>query len=782
MRHRTTVVLLTLFLAGLGVLWWADYAEVLTRDQKAELLNRLLPDLIDVKPDEVVRIEVDRPAGGKRVVVSRAENGQWQMTEPVNVAADGSLVETLARNLANLRRSPDAGTIDKDPKPYGLDTPNATVKVFLKGKTEPAATLDVGNKTKDRLYVRAGGLTGIDVVDPRLLELATEPPVKWRDTVLVRVPSFQVEGITIKEREPARVVALKRDERRWRMVSPVKVPADDDKAEGLVAELSALHVADGTDGFVEDDVRDLAKYGLAEPELTVEVAPFTKLGDPQIVRLGKVVPGKDNQVYAVRGDQNDVVRVEYKRLREAIAGPNDLRSAQVLDFTPQRVDRIRIDAHDKVFDLARTGVGWELLSPVRESADRAAVQTLLSRLAELKTSEFFDPSKVRDPKLDKPEFRVRGWQSEPGKAAASADPAKIPDFEPQFDLSLGRHDLLRKTIFGRIAGDTAVLAIPDKFLEELPKTDFAYRDRSLFEVKPEEFARITVERRGSSVTVEAPKAGAKAVNKWTMSEPVQAPADDEAVTALILTIANLRAESWETDRIADPKVFGFDKPLLRIKWTLQQGPTKGDKSPGGGDTKILRIGKTKPGPKSLYANLEGDSRVFTVNPAVLAPMEAELHSRSALSFDPDKAERLVFQWPTRTLALLNTQPGPGKPRSWQADGGYDTSGFDVASATPFVAVLASLKTPRFLQYQGLIPDSTGLSNPRLLIRVKLAGESAERTLRVGNGLTGDSYVATTVEGNEGEVFMLTVDEAWKALIKTPSRADDLPEDVFTAPE
>ena len=139
-----------------------------------------------------------------------------------------------------------------------------------------------------------------------------------RDTALIRVPSFQVAAVDIRELEPAREITLQRSERNWRLVAPIQVPADDDKVEGLVAELTALRVADGTEGFVAADVppSDLAKYGLDKPSLVLTVTPFSRRSDQpaavQSLRLGAAVPGKDGQYYAVRGDQDDVVRVDAK--------------------------------------------------------------------------------------------------------------------------------------------------------------------------------------------------------------------------------------------------------------------------------------------------------------------------------------------------------------------------------------------------------------------------------------------------------------------------------------
>ncbi len=49
----------------------------------------------------------------------------------MNAAADTTLVDTLIRNLKDLRKSAEAGVITGDPTPYGLDKPTATLTVSV---------------------------------------------------------------------------------------------------------------------------------------------------------------------------------------------------------------------------------------------------------------------------------------------------------------------------------------------------------------------------------------------------------------------------------------------------------------------------------------------------------------------------------------------------------------------------------------------------------------------------------------------------------------------------
>jgi len=793
MRHRTSIVLFALFAAGLGVLWWADHAKVLTHRERQELLNRLLPDLVDTPVLDVSRVEVDRPDGQAPLVVERRPEGHWQITRPVDAPADPRLVETLVANLKALRKDPDSGTIEGDPAPYGLDKPAATVRLYGKAGDAPLATLDVGSALKDRLHVRPGGPsgsgTGIEVVDLRLLGALLLPPVKWRDESLFRVPSFKVKGLKIAQADPARVTDLVREERHWALAAPVKAPADDDKAEGLVAELSALRVADGADGFVADGVKDLSPYGLDAPTLTLTLTPFDGNGAPQTLLLGKDVPGKGGQVFATRSGSGNVVRLDAKTLREAMPGPNGLRSQKVLDFASERINRLRVDTPGHVFDLERTAAGWVLLGSINGPADSAPVQTLLMRLGGLKSSEFLEPAAVPDPKLDPPRFRVRGWQADASTPArspsAGAGDHPVPAADPRFELAIGRHDLLKRTVYGMVPGDTSILALPDDLLKDLPLTAFAFRDRTAVALNPASISSMTLERGAYDVTVNAP--GPKdAAGHWRVVAPLQVPADDGAVTALVTMLSQLRAESWESDAVGDGKAFGLVAPAARLKWAtvadagLSTTPPPSAARPGSTPAATgqgaLRVGRMKPGTKSFFANVEGDGRVFLIGPGYVPALEAELLDRTVFKFKPEEVRRVVLRWPARSLAL-GRQEGR---TAWQPEPGYDDSGFDPAQVGPMVASLADFKTPRYLHYAGPPPAAFGLTEPRLTVEWSMNDKPLRYSLRVGNPLPDRSRAATSAPAPAGLVFTLPAGEVWAKLLTPPARPGELPDDPFTA--
>ena len=102
--------------------------------------------------------------------------------------------------------------------------------------------------------------------------------------------------------------------------------------------------------------------------------------------------------------------------RDSIA----FRSQHVADIDPAAVSEIAIEAFSTTFRLERQGVGWVLKSPQAEKADSYLIQSLLTQLDGLQTSEFLDPARVIRPELDPPLMTLKIWQSASNGPAARA--------------------------------------------------------------------------------------------------------------------------------------------------------------------------------------------------------------------------------------------------------------------------------------------------------------------------------------------------------------------------
>ena len=99
-----------------------------------------------------------------------------------------------------------------------------------------------------------------------------------------------------------------------------------------------------------------------------------------------------------------------------------LRSQKVCDFEPIAVSEIRIKSPDQSFLLKKESNEWVQKEPSEEKADAVAVSALLKQLDSLQTSEFLEPQKVRDPKLNPPLVTIQIRETRVGRTAeTSAD-------------------------------------------------------------------------------------------------------------------------------------------------------------------------------------------------------------------------------------------------------------------------------------------------------------------------------------------------------------------------
>jgi hypothetical protein len=781
--HHSRFLLIVLFFGGLLALWGLDLSGVRRHSDEVRRADRVLPDLIDTPEASIRRVEIDR--GDEHLAFERRGEGQgrWQMLEPRNVAAEPLKLDALVRNLKELRKDPDAGTVKGDPKEYGLEKPAAIVRLYASAAgsasaEKPAAALEVGTSARRHRYVRPVGGQGIEVVDASLINALDQPLVEWRQPNIMATPTFQIASVRVIRRDqpggqPRVIEAERGPSGRWvlklpvaataesKKTAPLEVPANGPKVESLLGALSSLRVAETPKGYVADDVKDMAPYGLDRPAISVELKP--ERGETMVVDVGKSVPDEPERLYIRQGDQDDVVMVEARALSEVPVDTTAIRSQQVAEIVPAAVTEIEIDTHRDVFKIKKDGRLWEMTSPREERADAQAVHRFLTHLQDLQTSEFLDPKVVSNPGLDPPviaTIRIMqdgGRKAEPGSTEAGQWQA--------LNLRLGTHDVLKKSIYGRLEGDGVILALPDKLFEVLPKNRLAFRDRSVVDDKPERIKRLTV-RRGARVDELVPDAKGEP-NAWRMLRPVEAKADGPTITQVLAMLCSLRAQDFAATSLAEIKDSGLDHPIMEIDWESE-------------GSHFLKIGAPVPKSASFYATSDGEPMVFTLPADIVRALDGEYHDHRVMTFPAARATKLVLRFFGRTVVLRHRPPQVRGQVEWVPEPGSDVEKIDLSRLGSLVQTLSNLQTRRFIQYEGEIPIDTGLSRPRLTVELTLGAKDPVQVLRIGDNSADGNVLAATGSSPTGPAFLLP-GPPWNELIRAGERLPTLPDDVFAPP-
>ena len=328
-----------------------------------------------------------------------------------------------------------------------------------------------------------------------------------------------------------------------------------------------------------------------------------------------------------------------------------------------------------------------------------------------------------------------------------------------------------------------ILALPDSFLEVLPRNQLAFRDRGILSLNPGTVTRLTLEREGKTTILE-PDRASNNPNQWRMTAPVVAPADVRAITQVLALLSDLRADDFAADSVGDGKVFGLDRPAIAAAWQTENpapqtapaasAATSANASPGG----RLDIGKAVPGkPGSFYATLQGSPFVFTLGGAAVQAFQAEFHETQVMSFPPGAIRSVTLRVPGRSLSFSRSPQPRGGPADWSAPPGIDIRGIDLSRFDDLVKQMAQLRTTRFYQYDGPIPPGTGLLDPRLVLELGTGDGKPTHVLRIGESLRDGQAFAATGTGESGPVFFLPA-PAWDALIQSGTPPEEMPTNVF----
>jgi hypothetical protein len=253
--------------------------------------------VLDFDRETVTRVSVRWPSGRADAVRDEAGEG-WQLTQPLQAAADTSVVDGLLSDLQFLRAD---GFVD-DPPPdaeLGFDAPEAYVELRAEGRSEPI-TLTIGAPRGEASRAVRGQRGVVYEVAEARLEDVPRSVFAYREKGLAEFPLVDAATfeLTLSGGGEERVLVGENGDAGW-VVSPE--PMAPGTASRLVAELSRLDAAGiAAESVGEADARGL---GLAPPATVVRVRDGG--GEPLAeLALGVIRPG---QGVAVRRPGDDTI-------------------------------------------------------------------------------------------------------------------------------------------------------------------------------------------------------------------------------------------------------------------------------------------------------------------------------------------------------------------------------------------------------------------------------------------------------------------------------------------
>jgi hypothetical protein len=366
----------------------AAYIYFVTWKTPAEPASKLEKVFAGIQSDKIEEVKVTSDKG--EVSTLKKENGSWQLVAPVAAKADEAEASAIANALG---QTEIVRVIDENPadlKDYGLATPRIAIDFKA-----------AGDKDYRRLLIGEKSPTGADLFAKRndekkvfLIPSAQESTLNrstfdLRDKTLLKFEREKVDGISVDV--GGKTLQLTKDNTEWKIAQPLQARADYGSVEGLIGRLQTT----GMKSIVSDSPTpaELKQYGLDKPAATVDL----KLGS---ARATLAVGGKaaDNTVYARDASKPMVVTIESALADELKKGADDYRRKDLFEFRPYNATRVEIarSAQTIAFEKVKSGEGdkaeekWRRVSPTAGDADKEKVDSLLSRLSNMRAASFVD--------------------------------------------------------------------------------------------------------------------------------------------------------------------------------------------------------------------------------------------------------------------------------------------------------------------------------------------------------------------------------------------------------
>jgi hypothetical protein len=511
---------------------------------------------------------MDVQRGSEKLTLKQTRDG-WRLLAPVESKLDGGKVARLAGALGRLEVLEyvnDEPTAEQLDATYGVgDSAAVVVTVTFRDSSKPPRTLRLGKArgTKPGFFGKMADGPAVFAVDDAIhAELDRDSLVYLPQELWPLLPE-EVAAVRVKK-EGQDEFTLRRGGRGWAISGPFDAPALPSAVERLVTELAPARCERYK---AHDGSKELAKYGLDKPALTVAVT--STHGDDHTLLIGAPVEKDGPGRYAKLADGPAVCVIDDQFVAAVDRPALQLLDPTLLRLDPGKVERVTTKSGETTLTLERNGDGWQVSdTPAGPfAADAQASASLQSLWANLRAARF----DAYGPKVD--------WAKYGLDKPAAVVTVAVNDGDPkEHTVELGKHvegnDGPR---YARVDKGQGVAVLGVAAAQTLARSYLGYVNRSVLQFKADDVTQI--ERRMGGEALElSRKDGA-----WQIVKPAENRADDRTLEDFAGKLAELRAARVAAFPANELKGYGLDEPAAVVTVKL-----KGDAKPA---EHVIKVGK-----------------------------------------------------------------------------------------------------------------------------------------------------------------------------------------------
>ena len=220
------------------------------------------------------------------------------------------------------------------------------------------------------------------------------------------------------------------------------------------------------------------------------------------------------------------------------------QAGNVVNFDREKLEGITIQNGDDRIELRREAGKWRLTQPVKDQADSAAVDNLISDI------EFWRKEGVIPAKAVTAE---KGHLNEYGLLQPKLRLRLIEPKGPS-EIFFGKDAALEGKMYVRLADAKDVFIAAQNVRTDISKKPDDFRDRKLTDITTAQVTRAVLKSPAGEIEL------MKKNEHWEIVRPLQARGDDEKIGDLLANVTNARIQEFVSDDRGDLHAYGLSEP------------------------------------------------------------------------------------------------------------------------------------------------------------------------------------------------------------------------------
>src|SRR6266498_3249517 len=306
------------------------------------------------------------------------------------------------------------------------------------------------------------------------------------------------------------------------------------------------------------------------------------------------------------------------------------QSQNVVNFDRSKVDGIIIQNGDEKIEIRRRDNKWRLETPIKDQADGALVENLLS---DLETWQKEGTIPAKDIEADKGKLNEYGLNRPKLKL-------KLIGSDRSPEILFGKDAALEGKMYVRFENSKETFLAAQTIKRDIEKKPEEFRDKKLTDLVTTQVSRVVLKTPAGEMELQ------KKGDHWEILKPLRAPGDDQKIGDLIAQVTASRIQQFVADDHGDLHPYGLAEPRGAITLFGQE-----DKA-----GQLLQIGGVPEKEKDqVYVRFAPRGFVYTLPKKIEEIFKTkpdDLRDRHLVRIDTNVLDRITIDAPGKGKTVL----------------------------------------------------------------------------------------------------------------------------------